>query len=347
MKRHFGKTTWLIIGSVMIIGGIGIVTDYQPAIEMQDSVTKADHPDDQGVIVPSQSQATFQTDESKFIQQMVAELRARHGHDINELTVQLTMQDFRDFVLEQFPQNGMEVFRQIMAQAFPNHVHDILEIVAKMDQYNQWHADNLLSLNEMNELARNGAIWNKRREIFGDLADIIWQNERNQEEAKRLAVQETVDALHQAKDLDMQERLQVLQSTIYEQFGDGNTNFLINKGMVANIYFHLDSVQDDLHGMSDSERAEAIAQARRQLGFTEADINYMAEQDAKKESRWKNGYAYMNERDQLSASYSGDTLEQKLDDLREKYFGREAPTIKKEEASGFNRYERPRMYGRN
>ena len=37
----------------------------------------------------------------------------------------------------------------------------------------------------------------------------------------------------------------------------------------------------------------------------------------------------MAEKDQLTASYSGSELDSKLDDLREKYFGREAPTIKK------------------
>ena len=346
MKSDFLKrVVWLLSTSIVLLF---VFYSYKPVISISDTESStSDRIVEIDITKDESSSYILENEVQEFIYRISSELIQRHKNDIDDIHVQLSLGDLLKFIMEQYPKNGMGIFTTILESAFPNHVHDILEIVAKMDQYNQWHADNLLSLNEMNELERNGAIWNKRREIFGDLADIIWQNERNQEDAKRLAVQETVDALHQAKDLGLQERLQVLQSTIYEQFGDSNTNFLINKGMVANIYFHLESVQEDLHGMSDSERAEAIAQARRQLGFTEADINYMAEQDAKKESRWKNGYAYMAERDQLSASYSGETLEQKLDDLREKYFGREAPTIKKEEASGFNRYERPRMYGRN
>jgi len=340
------KASWLIAIPVILVGGTLAFINYSP------DVTVLDHSSDvENQQVRTDSNAplniTKLSDEESFINAMVVELKTRHGHEINELTVQLMLQDFRDFVLERFPSNGNEVFKQIIALAFPKHADDILSIIAKMDAYDAWFADNLLNLNDMNELSRRGAIWNKRRELFGDLSEIIWQEERNKAESKRLAVQEAVDALHKADEMGMQERLYVLQNTIQEQYGDGNTNFLINKGMVANMYFHLDSVQKDLHAMSSDERAMAIAESRRQLGFTEADIEYMAKQDAKKESRWKNGYEYMSEKDQLTASYSGEELDVKLNDLREKYFGREAPTIKKEEDSGFNRYERPRLYGRN
>lgn len=340
------KASWLLAIPVILVGGTLAFINYSPDVTVLDHSSNNDQ---QKVQTDTHIPLDFSklSDEESFISGMVAELKARHGHEISELTVQLMLQDFRDFVLERFPSNGFEIFEQIIALAFPKHIDDILSIIAKMDTYNAWFSDNLLNLNDMNELSRRGAIWNKRRELFGDLAEIIWQEERNKEESKRLAVQEAVDALHKADEMGMQERLYVLQNTIQEQYGDGNTNFLINKGMVANMYFHLDSVQKDLHAMSSDDRAIAIAESRRQLGFTEEDIEYMAKQDAKKESRWKNGYEYMSEKDQLTASYSGDELESKLDDLREKYFGREAPTIKKEEASGFNRYERPRLYGRN
>lgn len=340
------KSSWLLAIPVILVGGTLAFINYSPDVTVLDHSSNSDNQEAQ---TDSSSPLDFSklSDEESFINAMVTELKTRHGHEISELTVQLMLQDFRDFVLERFPSNGNEIFKQIIALAFPNYTGDILSIIAKMDAYDAWFADNLLNLNDMNELSRRGAIWNKRRELFGDLAEIIWQEERNKEESKRLAVQEAVDALHKADDMGMQERLSILQNTIYEQYGDGNTNFLINKGMVANMYFHLDSVQKDLHAMPSEQRAMAIAESRRQLGFTEEDIEYMAKQDAKKESRWKNGYEYMSEKDQLTASYSGEELESKLDSLREKYFGREAPTIKKEEDSGFNRYDRPRLYGRN
>lgn len=340
------KTSWLLAVPVVLVGGLLAISEYEPSITISKppAATQESHSKDH------ETQAfdpSLISNEESFIREMVSQLKIRHGHEIQELSIQLMLQDFRDFVLERFPENGQDIFEKIIELAFPENAYDILSIIKKMDDYDAWFANNLLNLNEMNELARRGAIWNKRRELFGDLADIIWQEEQNQEESKRLAVQEAVDALHKADDMGMQERLYVLQNTIHEQYGEGNTNFLINKGMVANMYFHLESVQRDLHAMSDEDRALAIADSRRQLGFTEEDIAYMAKQDAKKEARWQNGFEYMAEKDQLTASYSGDELNSRLHQLREKYFGHEAPTIKKEEDSGFNRYERPRLYGRN
>lgn len=340
------KTSWLLVVSAILVGTL-IATFFIPQKNQVIEIT-ATSQDNQ----PSSNQAVTTTtaesnSELSFIDSMVAQLKSHHSHEIQDLTVQLSMRDFKAFVLEQYPDNGAELFQQLMHLAFPDHAEQILELVNQMDVYEQWLAESLLDLQDMNELTRHGAIWMKRREMFGDLANIIWQHELNQEDAKQLAVNETINALHKAEDIAPQERLHILQNTIQEQYGDGHIGLLVNKGMVANMYFHLDSVQKDLHSMSPEDRANAIAESRRQLGFTEDDIEHMAKQDSKREARWQNGYAYMAERDQLTASYSGESLEEKLDGLREKFFGAEAPTIKKEEESGFNRYERPRLYGRN
>ena len=55
----------------------------------------------------------------------------------------------------------------------------------------------------------------------------------------------------------------------------------------------------------------------------------------------------MSARDQLVSVYSGEELELRLTELQDQYFKHEAPTIKKEEASDFFRYKRPRLYGSN
>jgi len=55
----------------------------------------------------------------------------------------------------------------------------------------------------------------------------------------------------------------------------------------------------------------------------------------------------MRERSRLEATFAGEPLDAELAHLRETTFGPEAPTIEREEADGFFRYERPRVYGRN
>ena len=55
----------------------------------------------------------------------------------------------------------------------------------------------------------------------------------------------------------------------------------------------------------------------------------------------------MEEREALAKQYSGTALEEQLKGLRQRYFGAEAQTIGDEEQSGFFRFSRPRVWGRD
>lgn len=286
-------------------------------------------------------------DSQRFINALSDQMRQKHAHEISQVLVQLSMADFRLFVLEEFPNDGDAVFQTVMRNAFPDYAEDIFLLLENMNLYNEWHVDILLTLNDMDSITRNGTLWGKRRELFGDLAEDIWQQELDESEAKQKSVQETISALQIAHDISLQDRLYILKDSIYQQYGDEHSNMLISKGMVADIYFHLDSVQADLKEMSEDDRASALAQSRRQLGFSDENIQDMAEQDAQKEIRWKNGYEYMSAREQLTSLYKGAELDEKLMALRVTFFEHEALTIQKEEQSDFFRYKRPRLYGSN
>ncbi|MFT5591742.1 MAG: hypothetical protein ACI8SR_000097 [Oceanicoccus sp.] len=282
-----------------------------------------------------------------FISAMVRGLIEQHLHEIHLLRVQVTMQDFRDFVIEQYPNNGASIFDIIIQRAFPDHANDILALINKLDRYDLWYADNLLDLNDLDALTKNGTIWQKRHELFGHLAEEIWHKEIQSQEHKRQTVQQTLDTLNHAKDMSLQERLFILQNTLDELYPDEQTNFTMNKGLISNVYFQLESVQENLASMTSDERQAAISQSRKQLGFSEKDIEALALEDQQKEQRWQNGYQYMSARDQMSQRYTGAELSEKIIELRERYFKNEAPTIAAEEESGFYRYKRPRLYGSN
>lgn len=287
------------------------------------------------------------TTEEAFINQMIKALIERHQHEIHLVRVQVTLQDFRDFVREEFPQNGDTLFNTIIQQAFPKYASDILAIISKLDQYDTWYANNLLDLNDLDPLTKDGTLWQKRHDIFGDLAEEIWYKELQSQESKRQTVQQTIATLNDASDISMQERLYILKNTLDELYSEEQTNFTMNKGLISNVYFQLESVQNDLAQLSPSERQSAIDASRKQLGFSESDIKLLAQEDQIKEQRWQNGHQYMSARDQLSQVYKGDELTSKLQDLREQYFKNAAPTIKAEEDSGFFRFNRPRLYGSN
>ena len=286
-------------------------------------------------------------DQENFIKSISKRLQQEHSHEIHLIPVQISMQDFRNFIREEHPSDSQIIFTRIMHLAFPKYADDILSLITSLDLYDQWYLDNLLNLNDMDPLSKKGRIWQKRREIFGDLADQIWQQEINNEEEKRQVVQQTISRLDNANDIPMNERLYILQNTLNEQYPHEQTSFTMNKGLISNVYFQLESVQNDLKNMSLEQRELALAQSRRQLGFSQEDIDKLAEEDKQKEQRWQNGYQYMSAKEQIEQTYSGDVLNKKLKTLREKHFKHEANTISAEEESGFYRYNRPRLYGSN
>ena len=283
----------------------------------------------------------------EFINEMVKKLKQKHDHEIHLLNVQASFKDLRNFILERYPQDGVAIFEYIITQAFQVQSDNILALIHNLNIYDAWLSENRLSLNDMDVLERDGLLWAKRYEIFADLAHELWDKEINEQEYKQQVVQQTLQSLNDSHDIDMSERLYILQTTIEEQFSDTPQSLLINKGLLANMYFRLESVQRDLENMAPLDRQQALAKSRRQLGYTESSIADLAKQDAAKELRWKNGNQYMAQRDQLAVNFQGADLQQRLNELRTKHFSHEAATIEAEEKSGFMRYERPRVYGSN
>lgn len=282
-----------------------------------------------------------------FIADMVNKMQAQHGHEISDVRIQASLADFKQYILEEFNENGLAIFTQIISQAFPQYAQQIFALLDKLAQYDNWHVDNLLTLNDLNFMERKGRIWKVRHEMFGSDADLLWEHELNDANNKQETVLQTIESLGQANNIALQERLDILQKTIDEQYGETEEGLLIGKGMVSQIFFGLDSVQNNLKALSPEERQKIIDESRQRMGFSEADIKQLAERDRENEARWQNGYAYMNARDQLKQNYSGEQLDGQLKALRDQYFKKESKTIAAEEDSGFYRFQRPRVYGSN
>ncbi len=291
------------------------------------------------------------SEQDRFLKEMVAQLQLKHTNDIHQISIMVTMRDFRDFVLEMFPENGQLLFEKIMLAAFPEVALQILNLVKGLDEYDAWYLVNLLTLNDLHPLQRNGKIRAKRHEIFGDLAQEIWQEELAEDQKRQDTIRQTIKLLDKAQDISLDESLYVLNNTIQEQFADRPEALIIDKGLVASMYFNLASVQKSLENLPEEDRQTQINQSRRQLGYSEKSIDDLEQQDTQREQRWKNGYQYMQARTSLMNTLPEVEIEAELEGelnaLREQYFKHEAPTIKAEEQSQFFRYERPRLYGQN
>jgi lipase chaperone LimK len=112
-------------------------------------------------------------------------------------------------------------------------------------------------------------------------------------------------------------------------------------------FFDLSSVQQELSAMTPDQRRQTMRELRQGMGLDEASLARWDELDRTRDQRWDGGARYMAERAALANTYSGEQLEQRVHELRVRYFGDEAETIRAEEQAGFFRFERERRWGRD
>jgi len=168
------------------------------------------------------------------------------------------------------------------------------------------------------------------------------------EEAREQALRDAILAIGEEPGLTVDARLERLREAVEAARGENEAAAaFVTPSMLAEVFLRMDGVQQELVAMSPGERAGELAHIRRELGYDEAEIARMEAIDERREARWQNGLAYMKERERIAASFEGDALEAELHALRAEYFAHEAQTIEAEERSGFFRFERPRIYGRN
>ncbi len=279
---------------------------------------------------------------------LIARLLKEYTGVISNIAIQVTLSDLRDFVVSQYPTQGISLFQSIVRAAFPAIANDIFSAIAKMDAYDKWLMDNLRSMNDMNYISRNETLWNKRIAVFGERdARKIWSEELTASQERQQSMQKTITLLNKDNDTPIDERLYLLKTTLDENYNNTVDNLMIDHSMIAKVFLGFDSVQKDLAKLPIEQRQAQINSIRKQLGYSQEQVEELAKSDAMKEARWQNGYKYMAEREALLKENLGSNQDQALSLLRVKYFKREAPTIAKEEAGGFYRYLRPRLYGRN
>jgi hypothetical protein len=284
---------------------------------------------------------TLSSDDS-FSDHLVKELQKYYGKTISDKSVQANLIGIRDFVISTHPPNGMALFYQILKRAFPDYADEIMATLAKLDEYNRW-------LEENKKTASQAAIEEKRKELFGNEAEKIWSEGMLATEARKVKMQNALADLNNSGDMTINEKLNMYQKALRDTYRDTPEGFYLDqKDMLSKIFFSIDSVQDALKQMSPDERQQEINNIRSQMGIDPQQVEQMAQQDAEREQRWNVGLAYMQERSSVVENYSGSEREEKLKELREKYFNSEANTIEREEnTDNFFRFQRPHIYGRN
>jgi hypothetical protein len=171
------------------------------------------------------------------------------------------------------------------------------------------------------------------------LASELARSAEAREEALRAAIRD----IGQDESLSLDGRLERYREAVKGQVRPG----FDSPSLLTEVFLRMPGVQKELAALGPSARSRELAHIRRELGYDDAGIARMEEIDARREARWENGLAYMQERARVVATFEGGAREDELDALRSEYFGEQAPTIAREERDEFFRFERPRVYGRN
>lgn len=310
--------------------------------------TTTDHPSPPAPVKADAGAHTPDDDKSLIENQIVKELIKNYGNTIADTATQAVLFGIRAYIRSLFLEDGDKVFLRILRRAFPDFADAVMATLGKLDLYNQWLTDNEAMLAQLPEGEKNAALWQKREELFGEDAKEIWSGELLASDARKKTMQDMMGMLSESRDTTIEEKLDMFTTALRDTYENSPEEYVLGyKDMSAKVFFSLDSVQEDLKKLPPDQRQFEINKIRREMGFSQEEIEKMEEYDAVRNQRWENGLTYMTEREALAARFNGPELEEKLKSLREKYFQDEAGTIELEEKDNFFRFKRERVYGRN
>lgn len=277
--------------------------------------------------------------------EVVAHLRARYGANIGNPYIQVRLIEalMRHFQ-KRDPLHWQEPLLAAVRAAFPERYDEIAKNFERRLDYERWLKENRTRLDALDPEERRAAIREERNRLFGEeAANQIWASEQ-----KNQAVADTLAEIDGQQGKSLGDKLATYTERLQDIYEDKYDSYLENhRQEVMNRFLALESVQAELSALSAAARAESLREIRKGMGLDEAALGRWDALDHDRDARWDTGKKYMAERAALVAAYSGKELEQKLAELRRRYFGDEAEVIAAEEEGGFFRFTRPRRWGQN
>lgn len=252
-----------------------------------------------------------------------------------------TLDDLRVIFQQRFGENWLEEMNEFLRIAFPELADQLIERMSAYLDYERW-TEELTQMTFSSVEARQDAMWDKRYELFGEDAELIWISE-HQDRLTNTGLK----ALEYRGDFQEQ-RLQY-KALLQEVYGDDDAKSQSPTQMSrSHNFLSLEGVQDNLHAMSSHGQIEALRELRQDLGLDEAALHRLATLDAQRAATWEKGMRYEAQRKSVSESVSQEQQNQLLEQLRVELFGEtEAEFIRSEEAAGFYRFQSRQKIGIN
>lgn len=279
------------------------------------------------------------------LEALVTALRERYGARLDEPSVQMRMlEDLMRYFQKRSPDRWREELLAFLKRAFPERYEELAALLRNREDYEKWVKDNEAYLRGLDEKQRRAALWDARNRLFGqDIAERLWAAE-----LKNQAVADTLRALDAAQGATLTDKLSAYKQKLQEVHGEAADAYVArHQQELMDRFLDLSSIQKELGAMTPEERSRSLRAVREEMGLDEQALARWDTLDRTRDARWDAGARYMEERAALAKELSGEALEAKLQEVRARYFGAEAQLIGEEEASGFFRFERPRVWGRN
>lgn len=302
--------------------------------------TDGGFPDD----TPGDSENAMESDRTMDREGFIARLRELYGAGIHHPRVQLeAIEALIRYLKKTHPDAWETQVRDYITASFPENARELFENYRKLAAYRTWVKDNYAMLTDLPREQLDDLMMEKRKEFFGNEAMKIWELELKQKE-----VNEVLAEIRDESRLPFEKKTDYYRKQLEAIYGDVSEAYIkAHQQKLMNQFLDVETVQDDLHNMSKTEREEQLSALRKTMGLDHDAIQRWNRLDDERDRRWNDGLTYMKAREQVLRKSTGENQERMLDRLRQEHFGAGAETIRREEISGFYRFNRNRVYGKN
>ncbi|MCB1660311.1 MAG: hypothetical protein KDI39_18970, partial [Pseudomonadales bacterium] len=187
-------------------------------------------------------------------QQLGANLQQRYGKKLDHPYWRLqTIETLKRYLMEKYPYDWLARLKAMLKIFFPEHYEQLLASLNAIESYNDWMAQLKHSMTFNSPEERTKAIWDKRLQLFGEDAKVIWQAQVKQEK-----VNTALQQLDQSN-LPLNSKIDRYVQTLKEVYGTEATDpekshpVQQMQGLLT-----LNSVQDQLHSMPPEQRQQEL-----------------------------------------------------------------------------------------
>ncbi len=293
-------------------------------------------------IAPTQSDIPIQEQATETERERVRNyLRERFATRIHHAHARVkALEKLVSYLMANFPDSWRDLLASYLQDIFPEHAEQMLALYANMEAYNQWVEAERQNMLQLSPQERRQLMWDMRYSFFGEAANEIWSEALKNEQIARSL--ENMDA-QQGFDANTAQFI----ASIGHAYGERANKVMGNRRQeLADRFISTPVIQQQLKAMPDDKRYAALADFRRQLGMDEAAIARWTVLDQQRDQRWEKGHRYMERRAELAETLTGDALDTAVAALQDELFGAEAEILRNEEASGYFRFLREQIIGR-